>query len=55
MAQIIENVIYCAIAPDNPDQLFYTCKDTVNNRFMCHLFIVNNNLVHIFIFTVRRI
>lgn len=50
MAQIIENVIYCASVPDNSDQLFYTCKDTVNDRLLCHLFIVKNCSVSIFIF-----
>lgn len=27
---------------DNPDQLFYTFRDIQNNRWLCHLFVVEN-------------
>ncbi|XP_025411356.1 numb-like protein [Sipha flava] len=44
LAQIIENIVFCASAIDNQDQFFYTCRDTYNNRWLCHLFVVNKQL-----------
>ncbi|NP_001233065.1 protein numb homolog isoform X1 [Acyrthosiphon pisum] len=42
LAQTIENVIFCASTADNTDQLFYTSRDSRNNRWLCYLIIVTD-------------
>lgn len=44
----MENVLFCASVKDNPDQLFYTCRDNYNDRWLCHLFVVKNCTVRIY-------
>ncbi|CAH1712160.1 protein numb homolog [Aphis gossypii] len=40
LAQTIENVLFCSSATDYSDQLFYTSRDSYNNRWLCHMIIV---------------
>ncbi|XP_060864867.1 protein numb-like [Metopolophium dirhodum] len=42
LAQTVENVIFCASTADNTDQLFYTSRDSRNNRWLCYLIIVTD-------------
>ncbi|XP_022160207.1 protein numb-like isoform X2 [Myzus persicae] len=42
LAQTIENVIFCASTTDNADQLFFTSRDSRNNRWLCYLIIVTD-------------
>ncbi|VVC45489.1 PTB/PI domain,PH domain-like [Cinara cedri] len=44
LAQIMENVLFCATTTHNSDQLFYTCRDTYNDRWLCYLFVVKRNM-----------
>ncbi|XP_060842429.1 protein numb homolog [Rhopalosiphum padi] len=40
LAQTIENIIFCSSTTDFSDQLFYTSRDSYNNRWLCHMIIV---------------